>query len=271
MPFGRKRNYAKRFKRRMPKMGGKKVSKTLTRAIKSVVMKNAETKVINVPTTGSTTVNTVNLGYTALSGIQYLVSDLFSCPQGIENSTGVAAPNRIGDKINALGFQMDYYFHTQSNYVIGGGTFAIPWLKLRVVVFEGKFGAPPPSTPLLYDTNYLASNTSTLQPINYDAGYCRRVLHDKVYIIKNNSSLAGTLPAQNILRPAGAVFHFKRYFKYRKLIQSVDDPVPSGQATKNPIYIVISAEIDDAQTGMVPSGTTILTTTGFTRAWFKDS
>jgi len=270
MPFGKRRNYAKRFKRRMPMAKTRKVSKTLAKAIKSVVSRNAETKTLNVPQAG-TSLNTIALNYTALSGIQYLVQDLFATPQGIENSTGIGAPNRIGDKVSALGFQMDYYFQPFSNYVVGGTSIAIPFIKLRVVVFEGKFGVPPPSTPLLYDTNYVALNTSTLQPINYDAGYCRKVLHDRVYIIKNSSSLAGQAPPQNILRPLGSVFHFKKYFRYNKLIQSVDNPTPSGTATKNPVYIVISAELDDAQTGIVPSGTPILNTTGFTRAWFKDS
>ena len=257
-------------KRPMRRRASKKVSKPLRRAIKQVVQQTAETKTINVATAGSTTVNTVALQYNALTGIQYLVQDLFLCPQGIENSTGVHAPNRIGDKINALGFQMDYYFHTAANYSIGGGTFAIPFVKLRVVVFEGKYGAPPPSTPLLYDNNYLSLNTSTLQPINYDAGYCRKVLYDKVFVLKNDSSLAGTIPAQNILKPVGHVFHFKKYIKYNKRIASVDNPTPSGSDTKNPVYIVISAEIDDSQTGMTPSGTVLLSTTGFTRAWFKD-
>jgi hypothetical protein len=270
MPFGKRRNYAKRFKRRMPMAKTRKVSKTLAKAIKSVVSKNAETKLINVPQSGTST-NTIALNYLALSGIQYLVQDVFAVPQGVENTTGIGGLNRIGDKIQALGFQMDYYFQPFANYGVAGTTVAIPYVKLRVVVFEGKFGVPAPSTPLLYDTNYLALNTSTLQPINYDAGYCRKVLHDKVYIIRNDSSLAGNSPTLNVIRPLGSVFHFKKYFRYNKLVQSVDSPSPANTQTKNPIYIVISAELDDAQTGITPSGTPILNTTGFTRAWFKDS
>jgi len=246
-----------------------KVSKNLKRAIKSVVRTVAETKTINCPTSGSSTVNTVALQYPALSGIQYLVSDVFSVPQGIQNDTGVSAPNRIGDKINALGFKMNYYFTTVNYYSLGGAVINVPFVKLRVTVFEGAHGAPPPSTPLAYDPNFLNVNTSTLQPINYDAGYVRRVLHDKVYIVRNLNS-----PTSNtVYQPPkiGNVFHFQRYIKYNKLVSTVDNPSPAGQETKTPIYIAISAEIDDSQTGLVPSSTPILFTTGYTQAWFKDS
>jgi len=267
MPFFNKR----RRYRKGRKMGKKtmKVSKNLKRAIKSVVKTVAETKTINCPTTGSTTVNTIALQYPGLSGIQYLCNDVFSVPQGIQNDTGVSAPNRIGDKINALGFKMNYYFTTVNFYSLGSALITVPFIKLRVVVFEGASGAPPPSTSLTFDTNFLSGETSTLQPINYDAGYVRRVLHDRVYVIRNMNS-----PSSNaVYQPTkiGNVFHFQKYIKYNKLVSSVDNPNPSGQATKSPIYVTISAEVDDSQTGLVPSGTPILFTTGFTQAWFKDS
>lgn len=258
-----------RRKRPMRKRKSTKVSKPLRRAIKQVVKSQAETKTINVPTNGSTVVNTANLQYTALSGAQYLASDIFAVPQGVQDDTGIAAPNRIGDKINALGFKMNYYFTTINYYSIGSAVVTAPFIKLRVTVFEGKYGAPPPSTPLLYDANFLSGDTSTLQPINYDAGYVRKVLHDKVYVVRNmNSPVSNTVYQPSKI---GNVFHFNRYIKYNKTVSSVDNPNPSGQATKNPIYITIAAEVDDAVTGLVPSGTPILFTTGFTQCWFKDS
>lgn len=267
MVFRKKRGMRKRPMRRR---ATKKVSKPLRRAIKQVVKSQAETKVINVPTTGSLVVNTVNLPYPALSGIQYLASDIFAVPQGTQNDTGIGSLNRIGDKINALGFQMNYYFSTAAIYSLASAVYMIPYIKLRVTVFEAKYGVPAPSTPLTYDGNYLSTNTSTLQPINYDAGFVRKVLHDRVYIIRNQNAPqqnGGTLP----ILPTNNVFHFQKYFKYNKLVSSVDNPNPSGTATKNPIYIAIAAELDDAQTGIVPSGTKILFTTGYTRCWFKDS
>lgn len=267
MPFFNNKRRRYRPKRKMGKT--MKVSKTLKRAIKSVVKTVAETKTINCPTTGSTVVNTANLPYTALSGVQYLCNDVFSVPQGIQNDTGVSAPNRIGDKINALGFKMNYYFSIINFYTIGAAVITVPYIKLRVLVFEGKYGAPPPSTALTYDGNFLNGDTSTLQPVNYDAGYVRRVLHDQVHIVRNfNSPTSNTVYQPNKL---GNVFHFQKYIKYNKLVSSVDNPNPGGQATKNPIYVTISAELDDAVTGLVPSGTPILFSTGFTQAWFKDS
>lgn len=258
-----------RRKRPMRKRATKKVSKPLRRAIKQVMKSNTETKTINCPTTGSTVVNTANLNYLGLSGMQYLVNDVFSVPQGIQNDTGVSAPNRIGDKITALGFKMNYYFSTFNFYSLGGQVLTLPYIKLRVLVFEGKYGAPPPSTALTYDGNFLSTETSTLQPINYDAGYVRKVLHDKVYLIKNIIAPVSNTTYQP--SKLGNVFHFQRYIKYNKLVSSVDNPNPSGQATKNPIYITIAAEVDDSVTGLVPSGTPIMTTTGFTQAWFKDA
>lgn len=265
MPFRPRKQYKRKMLRTRAKP---KVSQPLRRAIKQVVKSQQETKTINVPTSGSTVVNTANLQYTALSGIQYLAQDIFAVPQGVQDDTGIAAPNRIGDKITAMGFRMNYYFTTVNFYSVAG-LLVLPYIKLRVTVFEGKYGAPPPSTPLLYDANFLSGETSTLQPINYDAGYCRKLLHDKVYIIRNmNAPVSNTV--YQPLKIAN-VFHFNKKIKYNKVVSSVDNPNPSGQATKNPIYICIAAEVDDAVTGLVPSGTPILFTTGYTQCWFKDA
>lgn len=268
MPFRPRKQYKRKVLRTRAKP---KVSQPLRRAIKQVVKSQQETKTINVPTSGSTVVNTVNLQYTAQSGVQYLAQDIFSVPQGVQDDTGISAPNRIGDKISALGFRMNYYFTTVNFYSTAGITLCAPYIKLRVTVFEGKYGAPPPSTPLLYDGNFLNGDTSTLQPINYDAGYCRNVLHDKVYIVRNQNSTLNGFGAPYQPLKIGNVFHFNKKIKYNKLVSTVDNPNPSGQATKNPIYICIAAELDDAVSGLVASGTPILFTTGYTQCWFKDA
>jgi len=261
-----------RRKAPMRKSAKAKVSKPLVRAIKQVVKRQVETKTINVPMIPGGGTNTANVYYQALSGVQYLAQDVFRLPQGTEDSTGLNAPNRIGDKIQGVGFLMDYYFTAQTYYTIGSLTLQIPFVKLRVIVFRAAFGVPLLTQPLLLDTNFLATNTSTLQPINWGEGYVKDVMYDKVFIIRNNLSVqaagSGTFPGQPT---SGNVLHFKKYIKFGQNIKFADNNSASPESTTAPIYVAITAEYDDANTGVIPSGTKLLAMTGYTRAWFKDA
>jgi len=265
---GRKRNYAKANTR----SSKAKVSKPLRKAIISVMKTKVESKTINCPLTPGGSANSVFTPYPALSGVQYLVQDIFKVTQGVEDSTSLNAPNRIGDRIQAIGFLMDYYFSIPNYYSIASTSFFIPYVKLRITVFKQAFGSPLLSTPLLYDSNFLATATSTLQPINWDEGYVKDVLYDKVVIIRNNLGVqaagSGTLPG---IPPSGNMFHFHKYIKYPHTVKFTDNNSASPNSTDKPIYVAISAEVDDSNTGLVPSGTKILWSTGYTRGWFKDA
>jgi len=263
----KRRNYARKTNMRKPK-----VSKNLKTAIKTVMKTQVETKTINCPTTPGGGTNSIFVPYGALSGIQYLVQDVFRCPQGVNDSTSIGSLNRIGDKVQAVGFLMDYYFSIPNFYPVAATSFFIPYVKLRITVFKQAFGSPLLSTPLVYDSNFLPTNTSTLQPINWDEGYVKDVLYDKVFVIRNNLSSqvpGGGGGTPNI--PGGNMLHFRKYIKYPHAIKYTDNNATSPDSTDKPIYIAIAAEVDDSQTGLVPSGTKIVWSTGYTRAWFKDA
>ena len=260
--------YKKRAVRKVTLRRKVKPSKALKLAIKQVVKRNIETKIINVPTAGSTTVNTNNLVYPALSGIQYLAFDVFSCPQGVNDSSLILSPNRVGDQIEAVGFEMDYYFSLASSFTLGANVYHIPYVKLRIVAFKQAFGVPNLGTALVFDTNYNTANTSTLQPINWDEGYVKGVLFDKTYVIKGSDFSIAPLP--NTTLPVTQCMHFKKYIKYPHRVKFCDNNTASPNATTMPIQIAIIAEVDDSFTGAVPSGARIMYTTGHTRAWFKD-
>lgn len=263
----KRRNYARKTNTRKPK-----VSKNLKTAIKTVMKTQIETKTINVPVNPGGSANSVYVPYGALSGVQYLAQDVFRVPQGPEDTTSFNGPNRLGDKIQGVGFLMDYYFSIPNFYTVGAASFFIPYVKLRITVFKQAFGSPLLSTPLLFDTNFLATNTSTLQPINWGEGFVKDVLFDKVYIIRNNLSIqvggSGTVPNIPI---SGNMMHFKKYIKYPHTVKYTDNNTTSPNSTDKPLYIAISAEMDDSNTGVIPSGTKILFSTGYTRAWFKDA
>lgn len=247
-----------------------KVSKSVKRAVKQVLNRNVETKTINVPNP-SGLANNNYVPYGALSGIQYLVTDVFKQPQGTADSTALGSGNRIGDKIKGIGFLMDYYFSIPNFYNVGAASFYVPYVKLRITVFTQAFGVPLLSSSLLYDTNFNNGNTSTLQPINWDEGYVKSVLYDKVHIIRNNLSVqSGGAVGVNIPQ-SGNLLHFRKYIKYDHYIKYTDNNTVSPNFTDKPIYIAISAEVDDSNMGIVPSGTKILNSTGYTRAWFKDA
>lgn len=248
-----------------------KPSKKLKVAVKSVINKTLETKTINVPNPAGI-LNNNYVPYGALSGVQYLCTDIWKMPQGTEDATLIGAPNRVGDRIRTKGFLMDYYFSIPNFYSIGASAFFIPYVKLRITVFQTAFGVPILSQPLLFDTNFNAGNTSTLQPINWDEGYVKNVLYDQIHIIRNTLSVqaagSGTFPN---LPQSGNMMHFKKYFPFDKVIKYTDNNTTAPNATLKPVYIAISAEVDDSNTGLVPSGTKILYSTGYTRGWFKDA
>jgi len=265
--YPRKKKGGRKLRQR--KRSTKKVSKPLRRAIKQVMKTQIETKTINCPDPTGVS-NSVATPYAALSGLQYLVQDVFKLNQGVQNSTVIAAANRIGDKVKGVGFLMDYYFRIINFYSIGSNTFFLPYVKLRITLFTQAFGIPPSPAPLVYDTNFLNSATSTLQPINWDEGYVKTVLYDRVHIIRNTLSVQGAIAAASV-SPLGQVFHFKKYVKYDHLVKYMDNNTGAPNSTDKPVYLAISAEVDDSLTGSVPSGQKILFTTGYTRAWFKDA
>lgn len=247
----------------------KPMLKTIKDVVKQQMKVQVETKTINCPDpTGISNSNATP--YAALSGVQYLVQDVFKVNQGTGDSTAIAAGNRIGDKIKGVGFLMDYYFRIINFYSIGANVFYLPYVKLRITLFTQAFGSPLLTSPLIYDTNFNNSNTSTLQPINWDEGYVKNVIYDKVHIIRNTLSLQGTVATASV-SPLGQVFHFKKYFKYDHMIKFADNNTLSPNSTDKPIYIAISAEVDDSVSGAVPSGQKIVFSTGYTRAWFKDA
>ncbi|WP_445772264.1 hypothetical protein [Rheinheimera sp.] len=274
MPYYKKRRYAKKRVYRKRKTATKRVSKPLSRAIKQVMKKQIETKTINVSDINSLGLaNTVNIVYPALNGIMYLVGDVFSVPVGVNNTTALlpaAAPgNRIGDRVRGVGFLMDYFFHTRSVFGIGANDYQIPFIKLRITVFTTDFTSPPPTTNQLYDPNFLAGAGASLRPIDRDEGYIKQVLYDKLVIIRNNPVPLSSNPDTQF--PEGNVYHWKKYFKYDKLIQYMDSNAITPNKTKTPIYMTVNAEVDEAFSGLVPSGASLLYITGRTQAWFKDA
>lgn len=263
MSFGKKN---KKRARRSSKRQSKSSVKTIVR---KMINKNIETKTINVPDPATGTTNTVSYQYVSGQGLHYLANDIFKLPQGVDDSTLLVSPNRIGDKAHGVGFLMDYYFTLNTGYSIGPASYVIPFVKLRVTVFSQPFGTPALTGPLLYDSNFLVANTSTLQPINWDEGYVKNVLYDKVFLVKQNFQSTAWNAAGNIL-PLNTCFHFKKYIPYKKIIKYCDNNTLNPNGTDKPLMVTISAEMDDAS-GLMPSGTRLLTATGYTRAWFKDA
>lgn len=250
----------------------KKVGKPLRRAIKQVVNANVETKTINVPDSASLGLtNTVNRAYGSLDGLQYLAADIFSVRKGVDDDTTLLATNRIGDRIRGVGFLMDYYFHTRSWYGVGGNTFYLPFIKLRVVVWRQTQSTGSLTQPLLVNNDFLNTATATLQPINWDEGFVKDVLYDQVHVIRNyqftSFTQTGCVPSQQL--PIANVFHFKKYIKFDHVINFLDNQA-NPNVTDKPVNIGIFAECDEFNSGLVPSAQPILYTTGYTRCWFKD-
>lgn len=258
---------------RKPRSKSAKVSKPLRRAINQVVKAQVETKTINVtdPDSGLIRKNTINKVYQAAQGLQYLAQDVFKVEQGITDSTALGAQNRIGDKTRAVGFKMNYYFSPRTNYTLASAKLLVPFVKLRILVFRTAFGIPPPSYATLFNTDFVSANTSTLQPVDFHEGFVKEVLYDRVHIIRSLDMFASdSVSDPNQHQPFSNVFHFQKYIKYDRPLKYMDDQVTNPNGTDKPVYIAISAEMDDA-TSQMAAGTTLLYTTGYTQAWFKDA
>jgi len=247
----------------------KKVSTRLRTAIKEVVAKAVETKTINCPDATTPTTNTVALVYPSGSGLQYLVNDVFKVAQGVNDATPIGALNRVGDRVKGVGFLMDYYFHSYNSFAQSGVAVIIPWVKLRITVWKQAFGTPALVQSTLYDNNFVAGNTSTLQPPDWNEGYVKDILYDKVHIIRATSQ--NVISAVYSPYPLNTCFHFKKYFKYDQFIKYNDNNIGSPNSTDKPIFISIAAEIDDSNPTFNTPGSRLLSTTGYTRAWFKDA
>jgi hypothetical protein len=247
----------------------KNIKALVKQEVKIQSKRKIETKTINVVSSVQPGQNSALVPYGALSGVQYMVSDIFSVKQGPDDSTLIGSQNRIGDKIQGVGFLMDYYLTVPSFYTLSGTSYPIPFVKVRITVFKQAFGTPVLNSPLLYDTNFLITNTATLQPINWNNGYVKDVIMDKVFIIHQQ---LGFVPGSTFaVPPLSNVYHFKKYFKYDHPIKFNDNSSTAPDSTDMPISVVISAEVDESFSGLTPSGTKILFTTGYTRAWFKDA
>lgn len=276
MPYYPKKRRASRKPRRSTKSRARKVSKPLRAAIKQVVKAQIETKSINCPdpTSGLLPTNTVNRVYNSFNGPQYLVQDVFRCPQGVADSTILGSPNRIGDKVKALGFKMNYFFHTANGFTLAGNKYHIPFVKLRIIVFTTAYGIPVLTMPLLFDNNFLNVETHTMQPVNRDEGYVKTVLYDKVFLINNHSDFSVdnvSDPNQQLIY--GSCFHFQKYIKFNHSLKYMDNNSTDPTGTDKPIYIAILAECDDSYSGgsIPPTDTPLVYTTGYTQAFFKDA
>lgn len=253
-----------------------KVSKPLRAAIKQVVKSQIETKSINCPdpTSGLLPINTVNRVYNSFSGPQYLVEDVFRCPQGTADSTIIGSGNRIGDRVKALGFKMNYYFHTANGFTLGGDKYQIPFIKLRILVFTTAYGISPLTMPLLFDDHFLNVQTHTMQPVNRDEGYVKTVLYDKTMIINNHSDFSTdsvSNPSRQLIY--GSCIHFQKYIKFNHPIKYMDNNSTDPTGTDKPVYIAILAECDDSYSSgaIPPTSTPLVYTTGYTQAYFKDA
>lgn len=251
-----------------------KISKPLRRAIKSVVKQQVETKCINVPDpeSGLLPTNTVNRQYLTAQGIQFLVEDVFRCSQGVTDSTQIGAAVRLGDSVEALGFKMNYYFHTRNMFELSGQKIQLPFVKLRILVFTTAYAIAPLTYSQIYDTKFVNVNSYTLHPINRDDGFVKKVLYDKTMIIRNSVDLGvDNVSTPNTQAIYGNVVHFQKYIKFNHKLRYMDNNAVNPNGCSQPIYVAISAESDDSLSGFPPSDSPLVYTTGYTQAWFKDA
>lgn len=267
----------RRYSRKSRRSSTKKVSKSLRTAIKQVVKTQFETKTINVPdptTSGSSSSNTLNRVYGQGVGLLFLAEDIFKVAIGANNNTVLPSVNnvgnRIGDRVRGVGFLLDYFFHTRSSFTLGSAKYHLPFVKLRISVYTCPFGVPKPDVFTLYDPNMIQLGGASLRPIDWDEGVIKNKIYDKLIIIRNQpADPLGSDP--NTIFPYDSVYHFRKYFKYDKIIKYMDSTVLNPNGTHEPIYVSITAEVDDSFSGLVPSNTTLLYITGRSQAWFKDA
>ena len=130
-------------------------------------------------------------------------------------------------------------------------------MKIRIIVFTTVFTQNlfRLATAQLIDTNFLPGDSVTLPPINYDAGIVKRCLYDKVHMLRATNPIldptaAATLPFANVI-------HIDKYIKYKAKIEYNDNNTTYPNSTKEPVYVAVLGEIDEAYTGLTPSGTNI--------------
>lgn len=271
MVLGKKRMYRRKRSALRRSRKSAKSGVGFAKAVKRVLMRNVETKCINAPHNGIGPSNTLGQPYPANTGLIYLAKDIFAMPQGSADSTAVSATNRVGDRINAKGFLMNYTFQPKLFYTVGTSNFYIPFVKIRVTAFQANFGVGNITDSLLYDNNVTAGAGTTLKPINWGSGYIKSVLYDKVFVVTNNASglTGGTTSVQ--VANWGKCLHFRKYINLKnKVIDYADNSSTSPNATRYPIMVVVSGEYDDYST-ITPTGTTLFHMTGATVGWFKDA
>lgn len=249
-------------RKRVPKSAQKSYVKAVC---KEVIRKNIETKLINCPNSNifGTTF------YTANQGLFYLAKDVFAMQQGPQNSSSISSStaNRIGDKIRAVGFMLNYDLAMPNIYSVGSTTIMLGYVKFRVVVYTQAFGVPALSYSQVFDGNFNTGGTYTQQPINFQDGFVKRVLWDKTYVIKTNTGVAPPV----VQTPYTNVFQLRKYIKYDKIIEYCENQIGSAQnSTREPIFVVLTAEYDTPNT-VTPTGTSLLSVNGYTCGWFKDA
>jgi len=252
------RNYSKKTGMKKSKdKRSKAFTKEVRKEIKSISYKTQETKQNNVPDANTPTTNTVGLIYPSASGLQYLFVDAFKVARGTDDGSQVGAANRIGNSIYALGMKLNYTF--QAFTVIASPiTQIVPFIRLRIIVFQASSSvAPPPSALTLLDTNFVgtgAFNTSTLQPIRYNGGFVKRVLYDKVKILKNQMTFPSSTPL--LVYPQSTVYNFTKYIKLKEKMKYT---TLTGEPTEEPIHCCIIAEVDNTN-AYVASGQRLVMT-----------
>lgn len=257
-------------KRAFRKPRQNKPSKALTRAVKQVVNRNVETKIINVPDSIALTTNSVHRGITANSGLNYLCSDVFRVTQGVTDSSIIGSRNRIGDKIKGVGFLMNYFFTLNTQFTLGPSSYIIPFVRVRVIVWKQAFGSPLLPAPLLLDSNYLQLSGPTMRPINWDEGYVKQVLYDEVHTIRTQAENGSNASGSLLNAPFNGAYNLKKYIKFPHNIKYCDNSSTTPDSTREPIYIAMTAECDEG-TAFVPSAVNLCYVTGYTKAWFKDA
>lgn len=240
----------------------KTVEQIARKEAKKVVAEENKTKICHAP-------DIKNVVYKALTGIQYLCQDLFSMPAGDLNSSVIGSANRFSDKIKPSGFMMNYYFHTLPQYPINVPYYPA-FIKVRIIAFTTVFTQTvAPTTAEVLDFNYFGNlNGVTLNPINYDEGIVKRVLYDKVKIVRAINPILS--PTAVATLPYANMYHLKKFVKYKTLIHYNDNNTTYPNSTKEPVYLAVLMEFDESYTALTPSGTGIAYTTGCVTGYFKN-
>ena len=262
------RKYSKKTGRKKNAKSSAKFTKAVRTEIKQIAYKTQETKSINVPDATNPASNTVQLQYPSASGLQYLVLDAFKCLRGTDDSTVIGAANRVGDAVYALGIQMKYNFQMNTN-IVNPLLMTVPFVRLRIIAFQANSSiAPPPGTLSLLDSNFVGTGAfinSTMQPINYRAGFVKRILYDKVKILRPAMNTINPSPPANYI--TSQVYNFDKYLKLKQKVKYLSS---TGEPTEEPIHVCIIAECDNTST-QIASGQRLVLTSGFSRAFFKDA